>query len=199
MPAKPGWASTRRRIARERTDLLATRIGLPPARRSRSPAFASSASRSTTANAGSRSAVARSSRCRASAGSTSGRVIVAMSGQRAGRIAPGQPGQCVDLRRPAVLECGAVDEGGRMSQGAVLSGERTRWRNWAGNQQATVDVVHPGSADEVAELLTSAAANGRTVRPIGSGHSFTGVGRPEDVQLVADRLAGVHEITDDGL
>src|SRR4051812_247049 len=86
-----------------------------------------------------------------------------------------------------------------MSQGAVLSGERTRWRNWAGNQQATVDVVHPGSAEEVAELLTSAAANGRTVRPIGSGHSFTGVGRPQDVQLVADRLTGISEVTDDGL
>ena len=75
------------------------------------------------------------------------------------------------------------------------TGERTRWRNWAGNQQAGVDVVHPGSAEEVAELLTS----GRRVRPIGSGHSFTGVGRPEDVQLVADRLTGISGITDDGL
>src|SRR3954453_18477502 len=86
-----------------------------------------------------------------------------------------------------------------MSDDAVLSGERVRWRNWAGNQQATVDVVRPGSAEEVAELLAAAAASGRAVRPIGSGHSFTGVGRPEDVQLVADRLTGVHEITGDGL
>src|SRR3954451_22855229 len=86
-----------------------------------------------------------------------------------------------------------------MSHSAVLGGERTRWRNWAGNQQATADVVHPGSAEEVAELLAAAAASGRTVRPIGSGHSFTGVGRPRDVQLVADRLVGIHEITADGL
>src|SRR3954447_13547524 len=86
-----------------------------------------------------------------------------------------------------------------MSHDVVLSGERVRWRNWAGNQRAIVDVVRPGSAEEVAELLTGAAASGRRVRPVGSGHSFTGVGRPEDVQLVADRLAGIHGITDDGL
>ena len=77
--------------------------------------------------------------------------------------------------------------------------ERTRWRNWAGNQQATVEVVHPGSAEEVAEVLVRAAGNGRRVRPIGSGHSFTAIGRPEDVQLVADRLVGITGLTDDGL
>ncbi|MGY1619376.1 D-arabinono-1,4-lactone oxidase [Geodermatophilus sp. SYSU D00691] len=81
----------------------------------------------------------------------------------------------------------------------VGSSERTRWRNWAGNQSATVDVVHPASADEVAAVLTRAAAEGRRVRPIGSGHSFTGIGRPEDVQLVADRLVGIHDVTDSGL
>jgi L-gulonolactone oxidase len=81
----------------------------------------------------------------------------------------------------------------------VLGGERTRWRNWAGNQQATVEVVRPGSAEEVAELISGAAASGRKVRPIGSGHSFTGVGRPDDVQLVADRLTGISDITDGGL
>ncbi|MGY1808198.1 D-arabinono-1,4-lactone oxidase [Blastococcus sp. SYSU D00669] len=81
----------------------------------------------------------------------------------------------------------------------VGSSGRTRWRNWAGNQSATVDVVHPGSADEVAAVLTRAAAEGRRVRPIGSGHSFTGIGRPEDVQLVADRLVGIHDVTESGL
>jgi FAD-linked oxidoreductase len=81
----------------------------------------------------------------------------------------------------------------------VLNDERTRWRNWAGNQQAAAHVVHPESAEEVAELLSDAAEHGRRVRPIGSGHSFTAVGRPEDVQLVADRLVGVTDVTDDGL
>jgi L-gulonolactone oxidase len=77
--------------------------------------------------------------------------------------------------------------------------ERARWRNWAGNQRAVADVVRPASADEVASLLASAAADGRRVRPIGSGHSFTGIGCPEDVQLVCDGLVGIRSVTDDGL
>jgi L-gulonolactone oxidase len=74
-----------------------------------------------------------------------------------------------------------------------------RWRNWAGNERADTEVVQPGSADEVAAVLTAAAAAGRRVRPIGSGHSFTGIGRPEDLQLVCAGLAEIGEISDDGL
>jgi FAD/FMN-containing dehydrogenase len=76
---------------------------------------------------------------------------------------------------------------------------RTRWRNWAGNERADTEVVQPGSPDEVAAVLTAAAAAGRQVRPIGSGHSFTGIGRPEDIQLACAGLAGVGEVSADGL
>ena len=86
-----------------------------------------------------------------------------------------------------------------MTEAPALPGSRTRWRNWAGNQRADAEVVHPGSADEIAAVLTAAAAAGRRVRPIGSGHSFTGIGRPEDVQLVCAGLAELVEVTDDGL
>jgi L-gulonolactone oxidase len=79
------------------------------------------------------------------------------------------------------------------------SGNRTRWRNWAGNERTDTEVVQPGSTDEVAAVLTAAAAAGRRVRPIGSGHSFTGIGRPEDIQLACAGLAGVGEVSDDGL
>jgi FAD-linked oxidoreductase len=74
------------------------------------------------------------------------------------------------------------------------------WRNWAGNQTAEgVTVVHPGSAEEIAVEVGAAAARGRRVKPIGSGHSFTGIGRPEDVQLVLDRHAGLVEVDASGL
>ena len=86
-----------------------------------------------------------------------------------------------------------------MTEGPALTGNRTRWHNWAGNQRASAAVVRPESADEVAAVLTSAAAAGRRVRPIGSGHSFTAVGVPEDIQLVCDGLSGVRAVTDDGL
>ena len=74
------------------------------------------------------------------------------------------------------------------------------WRNWAGNQRvAGVDVVHPAGADEIAAALVRAGEAGRRVRPIGSGHSFTAIGRPEDVQLVLDRHAALVDVDDAGL
>ena len=76
---------------------------------------------------------------------------------------------------------------------------RERWRNWAGNQRAEVEVVRPGSVDEVAAVLAQAAAGGRRVRPIGSGHSFSGVAVPEDLQLSLECLTGVRSVGFDGL
>ncbi|MDT3439639.1 D-arabinono-1,4-lactone oxidase [Pseudofrankia sp. BMG5.37] len=66
------------------------------------------------------------------------------------------------------------------------------WSNWAGNQVATpIAVAHPTDADEVAALVRKALDDGTRVRPIGSGHSFTPVGRPDErtIQLVMDRCA----------
>ncbi|MGY2127330.1 D-arabinono-1,4-lactone oxidase [Blastococcus sp. SYSU DS0617] len=74
------------------------------------------------------------------------------------------------------------------------------WRNWAGNQRAAgVDVVHPAGTDEIAAVLRRAAATGRRVRPVGSGHSFTAIARPDDVQLVLDRHAGLVGVDGAGL
>ncbi len=67
-PWKPSVRSTRSSSARQRTDLLATRTGLPFARRTRSAALASKASRSTIASGASRWAVARSYRARSAEG-----------------------------------------------------------------------------------------------------------------------------------
>src|SRR6478672_8542471 len=57
-PAKPSWASARSMRGRLRSDLVATRIGKPPASETRMSAFASKASRSTTASGADRPAVA---------------------------------------------------------------------------------------------------------------------------------------------
>ncbi len=58
IPRNPSMARTRLITARHRTDLLATLIGLPAARRAMDPALARSAARSSTAKGGSRCAVA---------------------------------------------------------------------------------------------------------------------------------------------
>ncbi|MEI4270448.1 D-arabinono-1,4-lactone oxidase [Klenkia sp. LSe6-5] len=75
-----------------------------------------------------------------------------------------------------------------------------RWRNWAGNQRADgIDVRHPRTTGEIATVLHEASVAGRRVRPIGSGHSFSGIGRPEQVQVVLDRHADLVDITPGGL
>ncbi len=62
------------------------------------------------------------------------------------------------------------------------------WTNWAGNQHATgIEVLRPRGTAEIAQAVARAAAAGRGVRPIGSGHSFTAIGLPRDVQLRLDR------------
>jgi L-gulonolactone oxidase len=66
------------------------------------------------------------------------------------------------------------------------------WRNWAGNVSAVATAEHrPGGADEVAAIVREAGGAGRTVRAVGSGHSFTDAAATTDVRLVLDRLTGI--------
>jgi FAD-linked oxidoreductase len=65
------------------------------------------------------------------------------------------------------------------------------WTNWAGNQRDTAPVLRPGSTDEVAEAVKQARADGRTVKPVGSGHSFTGAAVTGGTRLDLGGLAGL--------
>ncbi|MEZ5946869.1 MAG: D-arabinono-1,4-lactone oxidase [Hyphomonas sp.] len=62
------------------------------------------------------------------------------------------------------------------------------WSNWSGSEQATpVDLARPATEDELAGLITSA----RRVRPVGSGHSFTGLVPCEDVIVDVSQMSGL--------
>ena len=64
------------------------------------------------------------------------------------------------------------------------------WTNWAGNQQARMQrVATPASPQEVAETVRDAAARGLTVKPVGSGHSFTAAAVTDGVQIRLGNLA----------
>lgn len=64
-----------------------------------------------------------------------------------------------------------------------------RWQNWGGNQQAaSVDVLTPGSVDEVAALVKDASGSGRRVKVVGSGHSFTAIAVADDLRMHLNRL-----------
>ncbi|MFF5080667.1 D-arabinono-1,4-lactone oxidase [Actinoplanes sp. NPDC000266] len=64
-----------------------------------------------------------------------------------------------------------------------------RWINWGGNQQAiAADVLTPGTVDEVAAHVKDASGNGRKVKAVGSGHSFTAIAVANDQRMVLHRL-----------
>ena len=68
------------------------------------------------------------------------------------------------------------------------------WANWAGNQACAPSAVeHPASEDELAALVKQAAAEGRTVKPVGAGHSFTDIACTDGVQVRLDRYGEILE------
>ncbi|MGE0300790.1 MAG: FAD-binding protein [Pseudonocardia sp.] len=66
------------------------------------------------------------------------------------------------------------------------------WRNWAGTQHARpARTVVAGDVAAVAEAVTAAGRDGLRVTALGSGHSFTGVGTPDGVAIVAPSDPGL--------
>ncbi|HEU5108508.1 MAG TPA: D-arabinono-1,4-lactone oxidase [Micromonosporaceae bacterium] len=64
------------------------------------------------------------------------------------------------------------------------------WQNWGGNQQATAAAVRrPASTEELLSDIRALAADGRRVKPVGSGHSFSDIARADDVRLDLGGLA----------
>lgn len=69
------------------------------------------------------------------------------------------------------------------------------WANWARSQRAEPSAVDaPTTIDGVRRAVERARARGGTIRPIGSGHSFSAAARPDDVQLRVDALAGIVDL-----
>ncbi|GIH69386.1 D-arabinono-1,4-lactone oxidase [Sphaerimonospora thailandensis] len=69
--------------------------------------------------------------------------------------------------------------------------------NWSRNQSATpAEVRTPASAADVAQAVRDAARDGRRVRMVGSGHSFTGVALTDGILLRPAALTGVLDAGD---
>ncbi|WP_052422329.1 D-arabinono-1,4-lactone oxidase [Nonomuraea candida] len=64
--------------------------------------------------------------------------------------------------------------------------------NWARNQSGTpAEVRTPACAEDVVRAVRDAAASGRRVRMIGTGHSFTGVALTDGILLRPHALTGI--------
>ncbi|RVX43210.1 FAD-linked oxidoreductase [Nonomuraea polychroma] len=70
--------------------------------------------------------------------------------------------------------------------------------NWAKNQSSSpVEVRAPESVADVVRAVRDAAASGRRVRMVGTGHSFTGVALTDGIMLRPDALTGITSYADD--
>lgn len=68
----------------------------------------------------------------------------------------------------------------------------TTWKNWARNQTANpIRIEHPASEAELVALVQRAATEGRAVKTVGAGHSFTDIACTDDVLVMLDRYKAV--------
>ncbi len=71
----------------------------------------------------------------------------------------------------------------------------TTWKNWAGNQHCSPhDIERPLSEAQLQTIVQQAAAAGRRVRAVGSGHSFTSIACSDDVLVSLEHLNMVRSI-----
>ncbi len=71
----------------------------------------------------------------------------------------------------------------------------TRFTNWARNQTCTPAAKHlPRSEDELATIVAEAHHERRTVRCVGSGHSFSAAVLTDDVLISLDNMSRILEI-----
>ncbi|MGC5167287.1 D-arabinono-1,4-lactone oxidase [Luteimicrobium sp. DT211] len=69
------------------------------------------------------------------------------------------------------------------------------WRNWGHSQTARPrGVARPASEDELRAVLGSARDAGLGVKPVGAGHSFTGIAVAPGVQLDLGGLSGLRAV-----
>lgn len=69
-----------------------------------------------------------------------------------------------------------------------------RFDNWSGSLSFTArERVSPRTEDQVVELLQRCAEEGRTLRPVGSGHSSTPLMATDDQLVSLENLSGVVE------
>ncbi|MDR6553911.1 D-arabinono-1,4-lactone oxidase [Paenibacillus qinlingensis] len=66
------------------------------------------------------------------------------------------------------------------------------WTNWSGMVQASPQtVLYPDSIEAVAEAVLLCRREGRRLRVVGTGHSFTPIAASNDVLITLDRMQGL--------
>ncbi len=70
-----------------------------------------------------------------------------------------------------------------------------QWRNWGRIATASPhEYAAPANEEAVVDLVMQAARSGRTIRPVGAGHSFTPIAATDDLMVTLDALSGLHHV-----
>lgn len=71
----------------------------------------------------------------------------------------------------------------------------TEWRNWSGSVIGNPAEYHePSTLDEIISLVKRCGAAGKTIRVVGSGHSFSPLVATDSILVSLDRYAGLERI-----
>ncbi len=71
-----------------------------------------------------------------------------------------------------------------MTIGVELESRNANWSNWTGNQRATnVSIFKPKTEQALQQIVRLATTNGRRVKAVGTGHSFTAVALAEEILI----------------
>ena len=69
------------------------------------------------------------------------------------------------------------------------------WRNWSGLETADpARTLEPGTTHEIVQAVEQARAEKKTVKMVGTGHSFTGIAIPEHTMLRPTAMTGVTNV-----
>lgn len=69
------------------------------------------------------------------------------------------------------------------------------WSNWSGSVTCTpLEIRYPASQEDIVSLVKECRAQGKTIRPVGSGHSFTPVAQTDAVMVSLENYQGIEYI-----
>jgi FAD-linked oxidoreductase len=70
-----------------------------------------------------------------------------------------------------------------------------RWQNWSGSVQASpAQVIRPRTTEALVAQVTRYAREGRQMRVVGAGHSFTPLVQTDDILFSLDELQGIEHV-----
>jgi len=69
---------------------------------------------------------------------------------------------------------------------------RKKWSNWSGTVNAAPEeIVYPSTIEDVASIVLACSNEGKYIRVVGSGHSFSAVAASDQVLMSLDNMQGI--------